>query len=93
MAKREVLLFASYCGDDNPRCTTGSPCADCLAMSNVYSVEMDGAEYVRQLAPSRPESDEWQIKLSRILAPLRSGRRPLSPSRLAMLTKLADRRQ
>ena len=35
----EVLLFASYCGDDNPQCNDRTPCADCLRMSNVYKLD------------------------------------------------------
>ena len=53
---REVLCFASYCGDENPNCTDKKPCPICLGMSNVYRVYPDGRlEYVRELAP------EWNI--------------------------------
>lgn len=35
---REVLLFASYCGDDNTACSDVRPCPICLGMSNVVSI-------------------------------------------------------
>jgi len=35
---RDVLFFASYCGGDSPACTPARPCADCIAMGNVYSI-------------------------------------------------------
>lgn len=89
MAKREVLFFCSYCGADNPACSDRAPCADCLAMCNVYEVETDGAVYVRVLDPGRPEADGWKSKLAKLLRPL-SGRRPLSRSRFDALAKLAE---
>lgn len=88
MAKREVLFFCSYCGDDDPACTDQAPCADCLAVSNVFEVEMDGAVYKRVLAPGRESSTEWQQKLTKLLAPL-FGKRPLSRSRFDALARLA----
>ncbi|MDR6431245.1 putative ATP-dependent serine protease [Brucella pseudogrignonensis] len=88
MAKREVLFFCSYCGDDDPACTDQAPCADCLAMCNVYEVEFEGAVYKRELAPRRESATEWQQKLTRLLMPL-SGKRPLSRSRFNALAKLA----
>lgn len=88
MAKCEVLLFCSYCGSDNPACSDQAPCADCLAMCNVYEVEIEGATYVRTLAPGRPEADAWQGKLTKLLTPL-SGKRPLSRTRFDALAKLA----
>lgn len=48
---REVLFFTSYCGDDNPDCSPQRPCAVCLGMSNVFSVNVADASYMRQLAP------------------------------------------
>lgn len=54
----DVLLLASYCGDDNPACSDLRPCQDCLSMSNVFSVDRLGP-YRRELgregsAPSSP---------------------------------------
>ena len=50
---REVLFFTSYCGDDNPACSSARPCPDCLAMSNVFRIPMDTpATYVRELGAS-----------------------------------------
>jgi hypothetical protein len=86
--KREALFFCSYCGDDNPDCSDKSPCADCLAMSNVYEVEAEGAVYVRELAPNREPSYEWQERLRKLLQPL-SGRRPLSSTRFDALARLS----
>lgn len=48
---REVLFFASYCGDDNPDCSARRPCPDCLGMSNVFRIK-GTATYSRQLAPN-----------------------------------------
>lgn len=75
-ARREVLLLASYCGGGNPRCTDAGPCVDCLAMSNVFEVDIDTAVYVRQLAPSRQESTAWECNLRGLPAPLAGARRP-----------------
>lgn len=51
---REVLFFASYCGEDTPDCTNAKPCAKCLANSNVYRIPAGTVvEYVRELAPER----------------------------------------
>ena len=33
-----ILLMASYCGDDNPKCTDELPCEDCLKMSNIVLI-------------------------------------------------------
>lgn len=88
MVRREVLFFASYCGDDNPQCTAAQPCADCLAMSNVYLVDVEDAEYVGQLAPTRPAANAWMETLRALLRPL-AGTRPLSSSRFDKLAKLA----
>lgn len=65
-----------------------APCADCLATSNVYEVEIDCAVYKRVLAPGRESATEWQQKLTKLLMPL-SGQRPLSRSRFNALAKLA----
>ena len=47
---REFLLFASYCGDDNDACSPRRPCAECLAMSNIYD---ENGKYLREFgAPS-----------------------------------------
>lgn len=90
MAEREVLLFASYCGGDNPDCSDRSPCADCLAMSNVFKVNFDGAVYVRELAPGRPEAMAWQGQLSRLLMPISRMKAPrLSVARFNALCRLA----
>lgn len=89
MARREVLLFASYCGGDDPRCTDAAPCADCLAMCNVFEVDMDDSLYVRQLAPTHEESGEWKRKLGRLLSPL-AGARQLSRTRFDALARLAE---
>lgn len=49
---REVLFFASYCGDDNPACSPKRPCPVCLGMSNVYEIPADTRiKYKRELAP------------------------------------------
>lgn len=36
---RPVLLLASYCSDDNPKCTDTKPCDECLKMCNIAFVE------------------------------------------------------
>lgn len=56
---REFLLFASYCGDEDESCTDHRPCAECLAMSNVYG---EDGKYLRQLgaAPPAPTGDGWR---------------------------------
>jgi ferredoxin len=51
--KREVLFFASYCGDENSGCHAKAPCSACLGMSNVFEIDDEGAAYIRQLAPDR----------------------------------------
>lgn len=90
MAEREVLLFASYCGDDNPDCSDRAPCADCLAMSNVFKVNFDGAVYVRVLAPDRPDFRAWQNDLTGLLMPIARMRSPrLSVTRFNALCRLA----
>ncbi|MGY2995497.1 hypothetical protein [Mesorhizobium sp. URHB0026] len=49
---REVLFFASYCGNDNTACSEARPCPACLGMSNVYRIPADAKiEYVRELSP------------------------------------------
>lgn len=49
---REVLFFASYCGDDNAACSARRPCPVCLGMSNVYEIPADTQiTYKRELAP------------------------------------------
>jgi hypothetical protein len=90
MAERDVLFFCSYCGDDNPNCSDRAPCADCLAMCNVYRIDTDAAVYVRQLAPGRPEANEWQRALSHLLMPIARMREPrLSLTRFNALCRLA----
>lgn len=50
---REVLFFASYCGDDNSACSARRPCPICLGMSNVFRIPAGTAiEYVRELEPN-----------------------------------------
>lgn len=82
------MLFTSYCGGDNPDCTDRAPCPDCLAMSNVFEVEFDGATFKRELAPGRPEASEWQSRLTKLITPL-AGKRPLSRTRFNALARLA----
>ena len=36
-----MLLMASYCGGDNPKCTDELPCEDCLKMSNIVLIPKD----------------------------------------------------
>ena len=49
---REVLFFASYCGDDNTACSDLRPCPTCLGMSNVYRIPgSTEITYERQLSP------------------------------------------
>lgn len=88
MNRREVLLLASYCGDENPDCSDKVPCPDCLAMCNVYEVDFEGARYLRSLAPGRASVHAWKRDLIAILRPL-AGKRPLSKSRFDALAKLA----
>lgn len=38
--KYRMLLLASYCGDDNDKCSEDFPCSDCLAICNVAEVEL-----------------------------------------------------
>lgn len=47
----EFVLICSYCGDETDGCTEKTPCADCLAMCNVFGE--DGA-YLRQLGAATP---------------------------------------
>ena len=55
---REYLVLASYCGDDNPKCTNRRPCGDCLAMCNVFRIEASAEDmaFERELGPL-PVSD------------------------------------
>lgn len=39
--RMRVLLLASYCGDDDPRCTDSVPCRDCLGMCNIIDMQGD----------------------------------------------------
>ena len=34
----KVLLFHSYCSDNNSKCTNENPCDECLRMSNVLEI-------------------------------------------------------
>jgi hypothetical protein len=52
--KHELLLLASYCGDDNENCTESLPCNDCLAMCNVF--DADG-NYLRELGEFAPKGE------------------------------------
>lgn len=36
-----MLLMASYCGGENPKCTDELPCEDCLKMSNIVLIPKD----------------------------------------------------
>lgn len=48
---RQVLFFASYCGDDNTACSDIRPCPVCLGMSNVYEIPDDTLiKYLRQFS-------------------------------------------
>jgi hypothetical protein len=45
----KVLVLASYCGDDNKKCTDNNPCRECLNMCNVFHVPNGSLEnYVAQ---------------------------------------------
>jgi hypothetical protein len=37
----DVLLLASYCGDDDPNCSDAKPCPECLSMCNVLRISGD----------------------------------------------------
>lgn len=51
-AKREVLLFSSYCGDDNTACSEVRPCPSCLGMSNVVNIPaVTPIEHAREFEP------------------------------------------
>lgn len=51
----EYLLLASYCGTDNDECNEKRPCADCLAMCNVF----DGSgNFLRELGEPRASLQE-----------------------------------
>jgi hypothetical protein len=45
----EYLVLASYCGNDNGACTDARPCADCLAMCNVFD---ENEKFLRELGPA-----------------------------------------
>ena len=47
---QEFLLLASYCGNDNDACTERRPCADCLAMCNIFG---EGGEFLRELGVAK----------------------------------------
>lgn len=51
--KREYLLLASYCGEDNDACTERRPCEDCLAMCNIFN--SDGG-FIRVLSRARAQA-------------------------------------
>jgi hypothetical protein len=36
-----MLLMASYCGGENPKCTDELPCEECLKMSNIVLIPKD----------------------------------------------------
>ena len=36
-----MLLMASYCGGENPKCTDELPCENCLKMSNIVLIPKD----------------------------------------------------
>lgn len=36
-----MLLMASYCGGENPKCTDELPCECCLKMSNIVLIPKD----------------------------------------------------
>lgn len=65
---RDVLFFASYCGDDNPTCTPARPCDDCIAMGNVYRIpngtrSLFQREFGASHSPPKadgPGEDGWQ---------------------------------
>jgi hypothetical protein len=55
--------MASYCGDDNPNCTSNSPCMDCINMSNVVKLDEDclvsiegGFEYLKEKQLTEPSN-------------------------------------
>ena len=47
--KREVLVLASYCGDENPGCDDCCPCNECLRMCNIAEVEVGVEHVIREL--------------------------------------------
>lgn len=56
---REMLLFASYCGGENPNCSDGKPCSICLGMSNIYTIPAGTIiTYTREMAPERNTEPE-----------------------------------
>jgi len=54
--RQSILLLASYCGEDNPKCTDEVPCLECLKMCNVASANVEklsvhgGWDYMRSIA-------------------------------------------
>jgi len=36
-----MLLMASYCGGENPKCTDELPCEECLKMCNIVLIPKD----------------------------------------------------
>ena len=59
--KYRVLLLASYCGEDNDKCSEDFPCNDCLAMCNVVEVQLlnqkfknlGGFEYLKDICTEK----------------------------------------
>jgi len=46
--KRQVLLLASYCGNDNPNCSEERPCYECLQMCNIAEVVVSLEDIIGQ---------------------------------------------
>jgi hypothetical protein len=52
----EYLRLASYCGSDNANCSDRRPCADCLALCNVFF----GGRFLRELGKAPSTHDELE---------------------------------
>jgi len=57
-----VLLTASYCGEDEDKCTNLHPCDECLKMSNIVFIDkraitrggnIGGFEYTKELIQNK----------------------------------------
>lgn len=46
MDRKPILILASYCGGEDPRCSDTHPCLDCLQMSNIAWAEVSNLTVV-----------------------------------------------